>query len=374
MKKKILQYFLRTLLPSFAIVASFFLTFNVLGCGSTLSGLSMLSGDFSVPKITSFELKEADLVQLSFTKNVEVSNLSLTLLLENENQEVPCDFSFEEEKLLLHLQNQMTPGSSYQLDGCVMDENKNILSFSIPFKGFNGRVPSLLISEVRNAYGSKSINKVKHYKTEFVELFILEDGNLSGVKIISANDGEEKSYTCPNLEVKAGSYVTVHMRTIPQDKITDEILISEINGDLTASYSLDTSSYAVDLWSENSSAVFAQSDVIAVIDSQTGLPLDALCYETYEKKLDTFSEIAELVLQNENWLGDPFDASLVTSSAVTRSIARQNLSSLYADFKNGLYEEKIISSQASDFLLVSEVTPGYENSSSIFTKSKSRKK
>lgn len=374
MKKKILQYFLRTLLPSFAIVASFFLTFNVLGCGSTLSGLSMLSGDFSVPKITSFELKEADLVQLSFTKNVEVSNLSLTLLLENENQEVPCDFSFEEEKLLLRLQNQMTPGSSYQLDGCVMDENKNILSFSIPFKGFNGRVPSLLISEVRNAYGSKSINKVKHYKTEFVELFILEDGNLSGVKIISANDGEEKSYTFPNLEVKVGSYVTVHMRTIPQDKITDEILISEIDGDLTASYSLDTSSYAIDLWSENSSAVFAQSDVIAVIDSQTGLPLDALCYETYEKKLDTFSEIAELVLQNENWLGDPFDASLVTSSAVTRSIARQNLSSLYADFKNGLYEEKIISSQASDFLLVSEVTPGYENSSSIFTKSKSRKK
>lgn len=374
MKKKILQYFLRTLLPSFAIVASFFLTFNVLGCGSTLSGLSMLSGDFSVPKITSFELKEADLVQLSFTKNVEVSNLSLTLLLENENQEVPCDFSFEEEKLLLRLQNQMTPGSSYQLDGCVMDENKNILSFSIPFKGFNGRVPSLLISEVRNAYGSKSINKVKHYKTEFVELFILEDGNLSGVKIISANDGEEKSYTCPNLEVKAGSYVTVHMRTIPQDKITDEILISEIDGDLTASYSLDTSSYAIDLWSENSSAVFAQSDVIAVIDSQTGLPLDALCYETYEKKLDTFSEIAELVLQNENWLGEPFDASLVTSSAVTRSIARQNLSSLYADFKNGLYEEKIISSQSSDFLLVSEVTPGYENSSSIFTKSKSRKK
>lgn len=371
MKKKILSYLLKTLLPAGGIVLSVFFSFNVLGCGSTVSGLNMLGGDFSLPRIEAFKLEESDLLQMKFSRNVNICQMSVIQDpgLEEKSEVIDCSCQIDEDgQVKIKLNKEMIPGREYQLDGTVKDEKNNILSFSLPFKGYNSRIPKLIISEVRNAYGYSTVKKVKHYKTEFIELFVLEDGNLAGVKIISALDGEEKAYYCPAVEVKAGSYVTIHMRTISKDKIKDEIIKDETDGNLNSSYSQDTSSSAVDLWSENETAVFGVSDVIAVINSQTSLPMDALLYESREKAFDNYSSLAETVNSAEIWEGEPFDASNVASTAVTRSISRQNVKVIYSDFKAGKYPDGKIPVRAEDYVVVKTVTPGAPNSSEAYVK------
>lgn len=363
MKKKLFSYFLKSLVPAVAIVLLFFITFNLLGCPSTFSGLNILTGDFTVPKIQSFALKDERSLSMEFSKEINVQELSVVCRDGDELEAVDCSFEVDEEgKLYVSFGEDLQVGKNYQIDGTVADLRNNGLSFSIPFKGYNSRIPRMIISEVRNAYGSSSINKVKHYKTEFVELFVLSDGNLSGVQIVSSSDGMAKSYTCPPVEVKAGTYVTVHMRAIPQDRIVDEKLVSETEGNLSASYSLDTTNSALDLWSENQEAVFAATDIISVMNTQDNVPIDALCYCVEGKNLDAYKDFVNLLEEKGLWQGEAFDATKISSSATTKSISRQNVAAIYGDFKAGLYDESSICSKKEDWIVAKGATPGAKNS------------
>ena len=88
----------------------------------------------------------------------------------------------------------------------------------------------------------------KYYKCEFIELRILSDGNLSGLELYSAYDGDSKSYIFPVLDVFRGEVIIVHLRK------KDETAVNELGSDLALSKSKYSSDKARDLWAENENA------------------------------------------------------------------------------------------------------------------------
>ena len=84
--------------------------------------------------------------------------------------------------------------------------------FTVAFTGFNPKVPSLLITEVQIKYTKAKLKSGDEYRSEFVEILALEDGNLAGLRLISASDGEKKAYNFPGIEVHKDEVILLHLR------------------------------------------------------------------------------------------------------------------------------------------------------------------
>lgn len=382
--------FFSTILPAAVITSVVLAAVCPISCRVTEESLSLLEGDFTVPKIISCDVLDEHTVCVTFSKQVSVP--SATIIREPSQESLPQELSVESQdfqekqegnaQVYFVMNDEMEVGKSYQLDGCVKDRNGNALSFSLGFAGFNARVPRLILNEVRNAYGRSKVSDNFHRKTEFVELLALSDGNLFGVQIESANDGVKTRYTFPAVEVKKGDYVTVHMRQIPQqDLIPGEVMADELSSDLTLSVSLDSCSSARDLWSPNTGAVFAPSDIIIVRSSPTGPVQDALHFSLPDKDLETlYPDFYALTVENGIWEGPALDSTNVTSSAISRTMSRQNSSTLLRQYSDGdfISTEGAISNSASQWIVTAEktvnkikypgATPGYANSVNSYSK------
>ncbi len=289
-----------------------------------------ISGDFSPPKLVSIDVLDGKTLKLGFSKEitpvaVQVGEIEQQI---NENAfltsfetEMPLSFSKENKsELSVVLEEETELGKYYGIQGSVTDNGGNALTFNSVFAAYNDRMPDLILSEIQT--DMKSGKSGTPNSAEFVELFAQTSGNLAGMCLYSAYDGETCRYEFPAVEVQVGEYITLHMRKL------ENVCLDELEDDLTLSGGNWSSDTARDLWVNNNSARLGKTDVILLEERKNGKVMDALFLS--EQKKDSWPKNTEVIAANRAvkdgaWKGSADISSAVSTANITttRSISRQ---------------------------------------------------
>ncbi len=300
-KKKVeVPEFVCVLLKTVLISAVVLFVCGPISCRATEEGIIIVDDSYSCPKIEDFYVTGENSARIVFDQKVEFKGFSLNPAVSVEKVNVE---SSESEKCLclvdVVFSENLQVGEKYSLYGEVSDKIGNSLTFSLPLLGFNGRIPDVEITEIHPKYTSGTNSSGKYYKCEFIELRILSDGNLSGLELYSAYDGEEKKYVFPVLDVFRGEIIIVHLRK------KDESAVNELGSDLSLSKSKYSSDNARDLWAENESARLGdEMDVILLRNSGNGTVIDCVCYadeSVLEWKSDEMKNAAKIAFESGKW-------------------------------------------------------------------------
>ena len=376
MKKPLLETFwFRTFLPAALVLAVVIAMVCPISCCSTDTyGIEILQGDFSCPQIGSISVLSSSSVQMVFSKVVEVLKAEVYIAdtTDTESESLGAmTWQVAGDTVTFSFEGEAKVGVEYVLEGTVEDLSGNTLTFAASFTGYNDNPARLVINELRNVYTTRSISDVKVHCSEFVELYVLKAGNLSGFEIYSANDGDSKSYQFPAIDVSEGEYITVHMRTIasPSSETDGEGMVSETEDDLTLSTHEDSCDTARDLWNENNSkAVFADSDIVVLRNTSSGEVVDAILFaKSATTTWDSdYADVLNAVEESGVWQGglEPADSLCVDyiKTAYTRSCTRKNLSDVIKAYENA----DTIPNSAENWIVATPATPGYENSQTAY--------
>lgn len=348
MKSKIKEI-IRVGLESFVIAGIALLGVLPFSCKVTAEGIKLLSGDFSPPVLNSFSVEDEFNLRIDFSEKVTVTGNVvsfvteedlLSSLVHSETKElskslltasgvlgsVESSVIYTENPCVVKicLKEKMQVGQRYEMYGCVKDENGNSLTFAFTFLGYNDRIPDVIITEIQSSSLSQTTKEKTngYYRNEFVEILCLTDGNLSGVKLSSAYDGETKAYVFPSVEVKKGEIVVVHMRNRGNG------CISEIGNDLNLSMNSYSSSSVRDLWSDcKETALGNKTDIVILQNTANGKLLDAVMYrdsevQEWSKKLIDY---ALIVGESGIYESGEIDSAFVTAGLTdTKTISRIN--------------------------------------------------
>ena len=311
--------------------------FSGISCTLTPEGISILSGNYESPKFLELKVNSENSLQVLFSTSINLENLKIYPLGENQELQVESK-NLGEGLWQIDASSDFDCRKKYLIEGYVLDQRGNSLYFKDSFIGFNGRVPKVVINEIRTEYSKP--------KVEFIELKVLSEGNLGGMELVVAFDGEEKTYVFPAIEVKPDELVVLHFRKI------EDGCIDEIENDKELSTATESSS-SVDLWIENTSARIGKSDVILLKNKRQGEIVDSVLYmesSASSWKTDFLSECAELAISSETWIGNPVISDGVTA---TRTLSRVNFNK-----------------DASAWIVTatSKASPGKENSAQAYAK------
>lgn len=162
-------------------------------------------------------------------------------------------------------------GQQVVLRGSAQDVAHQKHDFVLPFEGINTQPARLEISEVRPLYGNK--------RSEFVELLVVESGNLLGITITNVGGkGNRCDYHFPAAQVRVGERVVLHWRK--QDPASCDELSAE-----TVSAGSQACARARDFWGQERSIPGRNPNAIVVKESANGKIQDALLFfNTHVKK------------------------------------------------------------------------------------------
>lgn len=335
-------------------------------CKLTEEGVEIVTVDKIVPQILSFDFKQRTTLEIVCSEPMALKNVVFKKADDADAEANALTISYNVDKTIaeLTLANPTEIGVRYNLTGIVEDLNGNTLTFSLPFTGYNDRLPVMIFSEVRSEGNAKT--------PEYVEFFVLEGGNTAGLEMIGGYDGKEKRYSFPKMEVKTDEYITVHFR---HDSDTPTYCIDETGTDLTlatAAANNNNCDTARDLWAENQdeSARLQKTDVLVLTADGGNTVLDAVLYSDGTKSdwQKAYSkELASKAVTRGIWKSASIsDAASNACSTTTRTLCRQNIPEL----AKKIYERgAVISTDVSEWCVVatSHATPGLPNSSEKYT-------
>jgi len=352
-------------------------------CKITEQGVKLLGGDYAPPVLNDFTVINEKCLQLDFSEKVTVSgcvvakavdeyfdsmehsdNLDLSPAIERASGvygAVSASVTEGERDGLIQvlLQEPMEIGQLYEFYSVVCDENGNSLTLVLPFTGFNSRIPKLLITEVQTESVSSQNKTEKQtgcYRNEFVEFLVLEGGNLAGLELCSAYDGEAKKYLFPPIEVQTGELFILHMRK------RGEGCISEEEDDFALAYSSYTNDQVRDLWTElESTSLGNKTDILILRNCADGKLLDALMYrasniESWPNKMIEYSQLIDEAGIYAS--GDIENAFITDSMTSTKTMVRKDAALLLERVLAGEEFEYPLSSSAELWELPAEVSPG----------------
>jgi hypothetical protein len=250
-------------------------------------------------------------------------------------------------------------GKAVTADLLVEDADGNSLNVLVPFKTRNDRMPKLLINEIRFDNTSKE-------RAEFIELRTQTDGNLGAMRLFAAYMSlDEPIYEFPPVEVAAGEYITLHLRTLDVDKAVDE-LGDKLDLASASKDGKDSNDEARDLWIPVSAKYLHKADVIYLLD-QDDMILDGLAVTEDSAMWDIYkilSIAAELLAKQGAWL----DAS---GKAVKTPVAADAVNSKVTTVTRTLCRNEAIpdSNTLADWYVCanSGSSPGAKNSTTIYT-------
>ena len=352
------------------------------GCKVTTEGIKILEGDYSPPLLQKFTVVDEASLEMIFSENVSLSGCVVSPVLDgiSDSDEHSMDQSLsaalaaaaglegsipvsavntEKNVVLLELEQSTEIGKKYELYGVVKDDYGNSLTFCIPFTGFNARQAKIIMTEIQSESVSSQRTSEKAagiYRNEFIEFLSLSDGNLAGLELCSSYDGEEKKYSFPAVEVKAGEVFIVHLRNRGNG------CISELTDNLSEATSSYTSPEVRDLWSEETGTVLGnKTDIIIVRDSASEKILDAIMYraDTVEEWSKTYTTFAQLMNECSIYpSGDIENAFITTGLTATKTLSRQTAQFLQQQVLSGEEIEYPVPATADDWTVSSEATPG----------------
>lgn len=222
-------------------------------------------------------------------------------------------------RMLVHLLDPLPEGERIMADLLVEDEKGNTLMIVTPFRARNERIPKLVLNEIRTEYSKP--------KVEFIELVTKTTGNLGGLSVITAYQGLlQPLYEFPPIEVTAGEYIVLHLRTV------EETCVDETTEDLSLSGATETNNFSRDLWINGSEERLRKTDGVALVD-QDGNLIDATLFSEYttgEWLKNELSQFCSLLNEKGAWkqkTGNdgpllPQDAMPSGTTTTTRTICR----------------------------------------------------
>jgi hypothetical protein len=235
-----------------------------------LAGCSLASSPVEYPAA---DLKPPDLLAAGPASSREV-----VLRFDEEVKPVAGSFSTQPEasleaaaeggKLSIAFGSAQSAGADYSLVGEVEDGHGNRTRFLVRFTGWNDRAPPLRISEVLPC---KNSSTAKPHR-DFVELEVLEDGNLGGEELSWANSVKTAIYRFPSVEVRKGDFVVLHLSP---EGLPDER--DETGADLSISGGADATATGRDFWC-GSLALPDSSGCLALALRPGAPPMDGLFY------------------------------------------------------------------------------------------------
>ena len=328
-----------------------------ISCTVTAEGIDIIGGDYTAPVLESVTVLDEVTLELKFSESVSLTDVVISPVIDGvsnsnrsssneklsvalaaasgERGKIQAEMQVLENKtrFIFTFAENMKVGMQYEIFGVVHDSIGNSLTFCAPFVGFNGEVPKIIMTELQVKYQKSTSSKgVVTYKGEFVEFLALSDGNLAGLELVSASDGEGKKYEFPPVEVTKGQIFLVHLRTVGDGCVDERENLDEA----TAVYS---KSGVLDLWSDSTVArLHDTTDVVILRNGVDGYILDAVMYagtDVTEWKASivdyAFSVCDTGIYETE----DIANASISKGVTVNKSLNRVNSSEIYEQVMSG---------------------------------------
>ncbi|MDR0669536.1 MAG: lamin tail domain-containing protein [Treponema sp.] len=254
-------------------------------------------------------------IQFNFSQSVQVLSF-------NSDPPLPVQEITDGSQVQIILSGDIPGGEPYTVDILVKDEEGNTLNVLVPFRSRNERIPRVLINELRTEYSKP--------KTEFVELKTLEAGNLGALRLyIAGYTANPLVFEFPAVEVAAGEYILVHLRSIENG---EGVMVNEIGTNLALSGGADAGALSRDLWVPASEKLLHKTDAVYLMD-QDDRVIDAVMLSEHDDpwwSKEHFVQAADLLYQQGAWvqgagtIPGPPDAVITAGikTAMTRSICR----------------------------------------------------
>lgn len=319
-------------------------------CKVTMEGIEIIGGDYTAPYLNEIKIVDEETLEISFSECIHITNLVVSPRINGISDSDVCsvnemlspslgaavgqygkietsiEYINEETAVIIHLSTPTEIGKDYEVFGVVEDRIGNSLTFTSSFAGFNSSIPKMIMTEVQIKYGKGSSGGNAIYRGEYVELMALEAGNLIGLEIISASDGDSKKYQFPNVEVEKGEIILVHLRTAGEGCVNE-------TDDLDAATAPHSKSQVRDLWDENTTAHFNDSsDVIILRNRVDGSIMDGVMYASIDST-EWKKGVADYALEMQsNGIYPSWDIANASSSkgcTTLRSLTRQNSLEIY---------------------------------------------
>jgi len=284
-----------------AVVAAFLAATLVSACSTESALQGLLENSAVSPVFYGCKTPAEGEVEFLFSREVKVSSLYFDPPLETE-------VLSQGQAVTIRFHSTLPGGSKIAADLLVEDKSKNTLNVLVNFRTRNDRMPELLINEIRTEYTKP--------KVEFVELRTLTAGNLGAMRLFAAYESEDPIFEFPPVEVKAGEYIVVHIRSI-EDGIKDET-----GTKLGESGGTDALASARDFWIPGTLKLHHTNAIYLLDQDDKALNGVTLLGKTY-KWTDRVAAAAEFLSAQNAWKGaDPEDAVDSSDTSNTRTICR----------------------------------------------------
>ena len=253
-------------------------------------------------------------IAFHFSESVRLVSLNFDTALDIESVE-------EGEEVRVFFKEALEEGQKVTADILVEDSATNTLNVIVPFRTRNDRMPAMVFNEIRTEYSRP--------RAEFVEFFVLESGNLGAMRLFIAGFSiSNPVYEFSPIEVKAGEYITLHLRTI-EDGTADET-----GTNLALSGGTGSNDEARDLWVPGTTKLVRRTDALWLLDQDDRI-LDAVLLSENPGTSwanQSLAAAAELFGREKAWLppGEvaagwipgPSDAVITAGTTATRTINR----------------------------------------------------
>ena len=248
-------------------IVIFFMFFSCTSLTEMPEFITIFTGNMDNVKLVNYTQDKENNVLLTFDKNIKDISCNIfrdeeeTLLIASNVKKLNEE---ENKQFMVSLENKadVEIGDAFFVKGEVKDRFGNSLLFKLNFVGANNNPCILKISEVRPLYSKKP-------KSEFIEMLVIKEGNLSGIKILNVGSKKEPDYTFPPAYVKKGELIVYHWRCFDEDA-KDEVDASII------SKAPEASSFARDFWGHYKSLPKRKSNAIVI--EEDGIVQDAILY------------------------------------------------------------------------------------------------
>ena len=296
----------------FPLLGLISLVCTVCSCSTEEAASRILGTSSQAPVFLACKAVSGTEIDFQFSQPVKVVSLHFSPPVEIESVD-------DGTIVRVNIGSGLSPGAKLTADLLAMDEKGNTINVLVPLRTRNNRIPALLINELRTEYSKP--------KAEFIEFKMLEAGNLAALRVfIAGNNKTPLVYEFSSVEVGAGEYILLHLRTM------EEANCDEYGSSKDESGGADAIAGVRDFWVPGTGKLLRKTDAVYLLDQDDEV-IDAVMLsensDTWWNK-DYLAEAAEFLLSKGAWMSAdgkiaaPKDAvdSFNIKTAMTRSISR----------------------------------------------------
>ncbi len=322
-------------------------------CQITPEGITVLGADYTLPEYQSYQLQDSYHLLLQFNGPVTLKEMHVSTVTDDGTEfknaaQFTQQQTAEQGACLVTTEVPLVRGTQYVLYGVAEDQKGNSVHFSTVIQGYNETPAQVVLSEIRTTYGNP--------KSEFVELYVKQKGNLAGMVLDVVYGNKHFCYMLPDVDVETGEYVVLHLRKL-SDTCIDE------TGDNLKSCTHKDACAGRDLWRDDTTKMIGATGIILLYNRAYGDLVDTVLFAESSKdswNSTALGEAAQTAVSAGLWEGGPGIDGAVCSDGMTltRTLCRQNIEWIAGQ------ESYPVPSSSGDWFVVgtSQGSPGSANS------------